>query len=42
MKWEFEDYSITIDKSLVSVDRVKDFLSDTYWGKSHRIGGTYV
>ena len=31
MKWEFEGYRINTDKSLVSVDRVKDFLSDSYW-----------
>lgn len=31
MKWEFEGYTINTDKSLVSVDRVKEFLSDSYW-----------
>ena len=31
MKWEFEGYTINTDKSLISVDRVKDFLSDSYW-----------
>lgn len=31
MEWEFEDYTINTDKSLVSVDRVKEFLSDSYW-----------
>jgi N-acetylglutamate synthase-like GNAT family acetyltransferase len=31
MKWEFGDYTINTDKSLVSVDRVKEFLSDSYW-----------
>ena len=31
MKWEFEGYTINTDKSLVPVDRVKDFLSDSYW-----------
>jgi len=31
LKWEFEGYTINTDKSLVSVDRVKEFLSDSYW-----------
>ncbi|MBP1759876.1 MAG: sortase-like acyltransferase [Firmicutes bacterium] len=31
MKWEFEGYTINTDKSLVLVDRVKEFLSDSYW-----------
>lgn len=31
MKWKFEGYTINTDKSLVSVDRVKVFLSDSYW-----------
>ena len=31
MKWEFEGYTINTDKALVSVDRVKEFLSDSYW-----------
>lgn len=31
MKWEFEGYTINTDKSLVSVERVKEFLSDSYW-----------
>ncbi len=31
MIWEFEDYTIDTDKSLLSVDRVKEFLSDSYW-----------
>lgn len=31
MKWEFEGYTINTDKSLVSVDQVKEFLSDSYW-----------
>lgn len=31
MEWEFRGYTINTDKSLVSVDRVKDFLSKSYW-----------
>lgn len=31
MKWEFEGYTINTDKSLVSVERVKELLSDSYW-----------
>ncbi len=31
MKWEFDGYIINTDKSMVSVDRVKEFLSDSYW-----------
>lgn len=33
MKWEFKGYTINTEKSLVSVDRVKEFLSDSYWAK---------
>lgn len=31
MKWEYGEYTISTDKSLVSVDRVKNFLSHSYW-----------
>lgn len=31
MKWEFEGFTFNTDKSLISVDRVKEFLSDSYW-----------
>jgi len=37
MKWEFEGYTINTDKSLVSVDRVKEFLSDSYWASNRSI-----
>ena len=37
MKWEFEGYTINTEKSLVSVDRVKDFLSDSYWARDRSI-----
>ena len=31
MRWEYREYIITADKSLLSVDRVKELLSDSYW-----------
>lgn len=31
MKWEFEGFTINTDKSLISADRVKELLSDSYW-----------
>lgn len=37
MKWEFEGYRINTDKSLVSVNRVKEFLSDSYWASDRPI-----
>lgn len=34
MRWEFDGYTINTDKSLVSVDRVKAFLSHSYWAQN--------
>lgn len=31
MIWEFGEYTIDTDKSLISSDRVKEFLSKSYW-----------
>ncbi|AFL99338.1 sortase-like acyltransferase [Desulfitobacterium dehalogenans ATCC 51507] len=33
MRWEFGRYTINTDKSLISADRVKEFLSDSYWAR---------
>ncbi|MDQ7092323.1 GNAT family N-acetyltransferase [Desulfosporosinus sp. PR] len=33
MKWSFEGYTIETDKTLIAVDRVKEFLADSYWAK---------
>ncbi|MGF7057607.1 GNAT family N-acetyltransferase [Brassicibacter mesophilus] len=34
MKKKFGDYVISDDKSLLSIDRIYDMLSKTYWGKN--------
>ncbi|WP_407309457.1 GNAT family N-acetyltransferase [Desulfosporosinus sp. SB140] len=37
MKWDFEDYTIETDKTLISANRIKEFLLNSYWAKDRSI-----
>lgn len=37
MKWEFGEYTIDTDKSLVSADKVREFLSKSYWAADRAV-----
>ncbi|WP_425800909.1 GNAT family N-acetyltransferase [Desulfitobacterium sp. Sab5] len=37
MKWKFGEYTFDTDKSIIPIDRVKEFLSKSYWAADRTV-----